>query len=326
MSLIRRTFVAALLILPFAVIAADGPKANVLLPTFDFGTVNYGQKVQHEFLVRNDGNQPLRITDAASRCPCLKATFDPLIGPGQIGKIRVEMDTAALSDYQREIVTLSVNDPKSPKVNVLLQGRIRGPVVITPSEIVLKLIRGEQKSQEITIENNRKKPLKLVSVSSTKPAVSAKLTTVQQGQKYRVVASVDPSLAPGSVVGDLIIPSSDRAEPPMKIPYSVLVLSPIQVRPNVIYVGAKEGDDVTRKETVALRHLKGRKFEIKSAQANLPGATIQRGELEDGPGYELKVTMPLTGMAKGMHTYLLAITTDAPDAPTIEIPISVRIN
>ena len=76
----------------------------------DFGTINEGDMVETEFLVTNDGEVDLIISDAKGSCGCTvpKPPKDP-IKPGASAPIKVSFDSNGKPGAQEKTVTLTTN-------------------------------------------------------------------------------------------------------------------------------------------------------------------------------------------------------------------------
>lgn len=96
---------------------------------YDFGFVEIGKKITHEFSFTNVGNAPLIITDASSTCGCTvpDAPKEP-IPPGGTATMKVVFDTAGKVGVQNKQVTVTTNGSPSTVV-VAMKG-----VVTTPDE------------------------------------------------------------------------------------------------------------------------------------------------------------------------------------------------
>ncbi|MDX1476133.1 MAG: DUF1573 domain-containing protein [Saprospiraceae bacterium] len=81
--------------------------------TFDFGTVDSGEKVSHIYKFTNTGNEPLVISNAKGSCGCTVPQWPKTpIPPGETGEIRVEFDSKGKSGKQTKRVTITANtDP-----------------------------------------------------------------------------------------------------------------------------------------------------------------------------------------------------------------------
>jgi len=68
---------------PASMPAGPGPRLRCDQPTYDFGTVWDGDKIEHAFLVRNDGDNTLEILTVQPTCGCtLAKQHDKSIAPG----------------------------------------------------------------------------------------------------------------------------------------------------------------------------------------------------------------------------------------------------
>ena len=61
------------------------------------GTVPKGDKIVHDFVIKNEGDADLEITNVQPACGCTVAEFDKTISPGQTGKVHAVVDTATFS-------------------------------------------------------------------------------------------------------------------------------------------------------------------------------------------------------------------------------------
>ena len=77
---------------------------------YNFGTVNEGEKVRHEFKFVNTGKVPLLITEARSTCGCTVSKYpEEPIEPGASEVIRVEFNTTGKINNQAKPVMITAN-------------------------------------------------------------------------------------------------------------------------------------------------------------------------------------------------------------------------
>ncbi|MEM9990743.1 MAG: DUF1573 domain-containing protein [Bacteroidota bacterium] len=92
--------------------APKGPTTTMTFEesTFDFGTVESGEKVRHTYKFTNTGEEPLVISNAKGSCGCTvpKWPQEP-IAPGAEGEIEVEFDSKNKSGRQTKTVTITAN-------------------------------------------------------------------------------------------------------------------------------------------------------------------------------------------------------------------------
>jgi hypothetical protein len=93
---------------------------------FNFGTVAAGEKVQHNFKIKNTGKEPLIITNASSSCGCTVPEWpkEP-IAPGKSGEIKVVFDSNGKSGAQSKRVTI-VSNTNPPESFLYLEGDVSG--------------------------------------------------------------------------------------------------------------------------------------------------------------------------------------------------------
>lgn len=85
--------------------------------TFDFGTLKQGESVTHEFKFKNNGKEPLIITQAQGSCGCTVPEYpkEP-VKQGQTGTIKVTFNSAGKTGAQDKTVTITSNAKNSPVV------------------------------------------------------------------------------------------------------------------------------------------------------------------------------------------------------------------
>jgi hypothetical protein len=74
----------------------------------------------------------LRIHSAEVGCRCTVASFDEEIAPGEVGAVRVVLDTAELLGPVTKGVILHTNDPERRKLALTLKAQVVGSVALLP--------------------------------------------------------------------------------------------------------------------------------------------------------------------------------------------------
>ncbi|MBK9017156.1 MAG: DUF1573 domain-containing protein [Saprospiraceae bacterium] len=108
-------------------VSADGSVDSVNVarmdfeePIFEFGEVDEGAVINHEFKFVNNGKVPLVIQNAHSTCGCTIPDWPKdMIAPGQGGVIKVEFNTKGKTEFQEKPVIITANTyPSVTKVFV----------------------------------------------------------------------------------------------------------------------------------------------------------------------------------------------------------------
>ncbi|MEO1437102.1 MAG: DUF1573 domain-containing protein [Bacteroidota bacterium] len=120
-----------------------GPTTSIAFAenTFDFGTVNEGEKVEHVFTFTNSGNEPLTITNAKGSCGCTVPDWpkEP-IPPGKGSEIKVVFDSKGKSGKRDQKVTITANtNPVQTVINMV--GEVikdpNSPTATTPTTPII---------------------------------------------------------------------------------------------------------------------------------------------------------------------------------------------
>lgn len=93
---------------------------------FNFGKVKAGEKVQHEYVFKNTGKEPLIISDAKGSCGCTVPEWpkEP-IPVGGSGKLKVEFDSKGKNGPQTKQVTVTANT-NPPQTIIYIKGDVMG--------------------------------------------------------------------------------------------------------------------------------------------------------------------------------------------------------
>ncbi|MEX2592977.1 MAG: DUF1573 domain-containing protein [Anditalea sp.] len=91
---------------------------------FDFGTINEGRVVEHQFNFTNTGQSPLVISNVQASCGCTSPDWTKVpVKPGDKGYVKVVFNSAGKSGVQSPTVSIQANT--SPSVTRL---RLKGNV------------------------------------------------------------------------------------------------------------------------------------------------------------------------------------------------------
>ena len=122
---------------PSAVPVPSGPTTVMEFEetTFDFGTVQDGEKVAHTYKFKNTGSEPLVFADAKGSCGCTvpKWPREP-IAPGASSHVTVEFDSKGKGGKRNQKVTITANT-NPPQTFLYLTGEVAGGAAPTSPEI-----------------------------------------------------------------------------------------------------------------------------------------------------------------------------------------------
>lgn len=125
-------YIFSLLFIAIFSVASAQTSAKIVFDAvvYDFGELPEGPRVNTEFKFKNEGTEPLIISNAKGSCGCTVPVWpkEPIL-PGETGVIKVEYNTARRPGPFTKTITIASNTTEG---NTVL--KIRGTVVNEPEE------------------------------------------------------------------------------------------------------------------------------------------------------------------------------------------------
>lgn len=159
----------AALLTAVAARAAGQPRAVAVEPIKEAGRVWKGEKIVHDFLIRNDGDAVLEITEVRAACGCTTTGHDRTIAPGQTGKVRAVVDTTTFNGPIAKGVTVFTNDSEAPQIELTVRARVETHLAVKPGYARYIAVQGESGSVVQTLWANDSAALAVTGVESPLP-------------------------------------------------------------------------------------------------------------------------------------------------------------
>lgn len=316
-----------------AATAAEGTaRIEIEQPAFDFGSVVFGERISHDFAVRNEGGSPLLVQEVSSPCDCVHAAFESTIGPRQTGRIHVDVDTSALQGPVYLTVRVRSNDPERSIARMEIKGFVKGPIMLLPRDhLDLTTLAGENQESTVTLEVNRQQPLKVLGVDSTSAVFAPRFETVSPQKRYRIVVKADGNQPTGLYQGTVRIRTDDGKQKIIALQCTLLVVSSVVADPTALYLPALDRNDarngVARSDwKVTIKHVHNRAFEVVSVKPDLPVLQVRYEARADGASHEIFVQiLPNDVLRPGRTVVKLHVKTSLPEAQDLQIPVWVEV-
>ena len=104
---------------------AEAPVLKVDDPEFRFGKIEQGQKVEHVYVLTNEGKSDLHIRKVKASCGCTAVQPQKkVIAPGEKVEIKTVFNSAGKVGNQNKTVTIITNDPKKSKMILWVKGEV----------------------------------------------------------------------------------------------------------------------------------------------------------------------------------------------------------
>ncbi|MCI0339773.1 MAG: DUF1573 domain-containing protein [Planctomycetales bacterium] len=306
-------------------VARSGPPGKVVFDEteHEFGTLLKGEKREHVFRFRNEGEGPLRIGPIQSACECAVIVLSGKeLPPGGRGELRVTLTTEVLEGRMGKTVFVTTDDPATPMVQLVLSFEILAPFRVDPIALDFGTLGpGERAARHVTIRHWKGEPFRIQSLSGPPPPFELSHEPAA-GNAQRVTLSVTAPWQGGTMAGSvLVMPQPAPTEAPIRVPFRAEFRPLLHVRPSYLRLGRLRPDE-TPAETIRVSSPDDRPLAVTGVEVKPPGRVAVDVEPEvAGRAFLLKVrVLPVEGGAPpGTFQGELRISTDRTSEP-IAVP------
>jgi hypothetical protein len=290
---------------------------------FDFGEVLQGRVVEHEFLLRNDSPDSLRISAIQLAPPLRLERMPAVIQPGAALPLRVSLDTSRLKGDYEGNVRVALADGGEREFT--LQGRIVAAIEVLPlPAFFLSTQRGNGKSAELEIVNRDTSPLTL-SIENAPAGLDLRLDAIDPGRRYRLGLRVPGDAPAGRRSERIELRTSSALRPTLSIAVNVLVRERVYTFPDSVELGTlreREAKKAAHAQTLMVYRSAGRGLTVEAA-SDVPGLRIQA---QPGPhGDRVQLTISLADVKPGPVRGEIVLKTNDPDFRELRVPVSGEI-
>jgi len=336
MKQLHRTWSPALaitLVLGMGALSADQaeqsvPAALALETVKDFGVVNKGQRVTHEFQIRNDGEAVLLITEVRPSCGCTVAEYDKTVAPGATGKVKATVDTRNFKGGIAKSVRVFTNDPANPQIDLVIKANVRSQIEVDPGYARFIAVYGEpQKTSVQSVWSGDRRELQILEAVSPYPFVKVSYQEAKEDERHKGVAGrqwqVEVKLdedAPVGPMADFIVLTTNHPKlKTLRIPISGFVRPVMSVTPRIADFGRRELSE-PQTASLEIRNLSSAAVDLGQITTDIAGLDAEIEPLEEGRLFKVLLTLQ-PGMAKGDFEGLVTISTNSTKQPTVEVSV-----
>jgi hypothetical protein len=178
------------------------PRVEVPVTVHDFGQVREDMALNYPFIVRNTGDQDLKILEVDPDCDCTVPHYDRVIPPGQEGKINLELKPFSVVNAFKKVTTIRFNDPRQKSVKLVLKGEAAKSLEILPSHIVrLRGAPEDKLTAQVRFISHLPFPWEITKFENSIPEkIEVSLKTEKPGKEY-VIEVKNKSTAQERYVG-----------------------------------------------------------------------------------------------------------------------------
>ncbi len=309
------------------------PRAVVAEPVIDLGAVTYGESRTLEFVIKNTGDDVLRIHTAKSQCGCAVTEFTPEVAPGAEGKIAVRLDASLTGGATALPIDVVSNDPDSPLLQLTIKAEIRYFIEAQPGYVRYIVVQDFDAGTDTTVKQSiwaiDDNPLRITEVESPYDFIEAtfrearpeELVASAAGkQQWRIETKISPKAPIGALAGFLVVHVDHPKQKIMKLPVSGFVRPMFAVTPAAADWGDITLNDKGARTSLIVKNYATEKVAVTGAESSVAGITTAIEEIEAGRQYFVYLAYA-PDMAKGKFSGVLRIKTESPKKPVIEIPL-----
>ncbi len=215
----------------FGSAAFGAAKISIEEYSYSAGNVMQGKAIEHDFAIKNSGNEPLTLElKSCESCNGLKVTV-PVgpVEPGKTDKIHVRIPTYNMRGSFKTGIEVITNDPDKKNVTFIVQAFIQEVLSIKPQYISLGRVKTGSKYQKaITIENSGKEPVSIFDIEVL-PAEHLTLSpknkmVIKPGEKKTLLLSIISGKEPGIIEGSIFFRTDLKQMPQKLIPVQADVI------------------------------------------------------------------------------------------------------
>lgn len=205
----------------------QSPKIFVPSDSFDFGNIPEGQTVIHNFIIVNTGGDVLKLGQVISSCGCTAAEPEKKeLKPGESTTMKVEFNSVGRAGKQVKQISVSSNDPVTPRVKFVISGNVVDAVTFagqaTGPKIIFeknqhdfgKIYEGKIVEYTFKFKNAGKGVLNIKDVKTTCGCTAAVVTgkKLKPGEEGSIKIEFDSSNRFGRTSRNIIVSSNDPDE------------------------------------------------------------------------------------------------------------------
>ena len=106
-------------------VPANGAKISFTELEHNYGTIMKGGNGECEFTFKNEGNEPLILSNVKASCGCTTPSYTQKpVMPGQTGTIKVKYNTNNVGGFSKT-VTVTSNAVDNPRVVLRIKGNVK---------------------------------------------------------------------------------------------------------------------------------------------------------------------------------------------------------
>ena len=306
--------------------AGPAPRFRCDQPEYIARNAWSGEKIEHDFVIGNDGDAELRILNVRPTCGCTIAPdYDRTIAPGGTGRIRIILTTSAQAKGRTsKAIHVDTNDPASPQAVLTIGAELTPRLEVEPAAGASwgRITPETPLVRRLTIRNRTETPMQLAVVPPPdETPFRAELRETEAGRAAEITVTAVPPFREGFNAGQIRLTTGLADQPELTIPCSLFSPPLVEVVPNRLLLTAAAADKPFER-TVLLRYNHAGQMEILAAEFTDPQVPIRIEATAPGRDYRVVATFPPGYQPPTGQPLQLTIRTSLQQRPAIVVPVT----
>jgi hypothetical protein len=222
--------------------------------TFDFGSKDSSEIVDHTFVLKNTGTSALVITAVRPACGCTAAELtQSTIPPGESAKLSAKLTLAGRNGQVQKPILIESNDPANPALQLVMKGVIGTNFQITPSTMVLRKDSFDAPATaSVIVKSMKNEKLEITDAKAEGGKLKLRWDKFPDENSYQITANLEERLAAGQYEDKITLETNHPTRKHLEISVIVVVPTPIAVAPLKIVLDNTSTAPVSR--TIILKN------------------------------------------------------------------------
>lgn len=264
--------------------------------------------------------------------------------PGKEGKIELAVEhTDGYSGEVSKSASVSTNDPRNASFTLVLRARFkletpvappappplnpRGVLTVEPGDRwITSALTGSSAKNTLYLYNPQPTLVHAKSVIPGGDSFTATMQPIQDGKRYQLNVTSNPSLKPGHYAQTMKIVTDSTIQPEVSIELDLTVYPKVFVSPNsIIMPPLPITPDVSAITwpTIYIRKVREQGLKIKSYSTTLPFLKLELKTETEGQVYTITLKLDTAKIKPGQYSGKVHIETNDPDVPVLDVPLNV---
>lgn len=268
------------------------PRLVIQDGVYDFGAVDEGAVVSHEFKIQNSGRADLRIEKAVPTCGCtISSVPEGAIPADSSAPVLVKFDSTGFTGRVEKQIKLFSNDAAAGVATLTLQGEIRPMVEVVPPSVSFgKVAKGTGGTkQQVSLRVRDGSPAEIGEVRSfDRNILVADVEGDARARRFSV--SLSPEAPAGDMRSRVVVRVKGAKHSSINVPVFAAVSGLVELQPKSISLGLLQGSETIQRK-VRLINNGTDPVAIVGVSSSDPQLHVAHRVVRPGREYEIAVTL-----------------------------------